>query len=97
MSSKIHVIHARTHLPKRNRFWENVNKMDGCWLWTGAKNSEGYGQFGKITAHRRVIQLVKRELPLRYHVHHECGNKLCVRPACSTLAAVQPNASMVTI
>lgn len=70
----------RWHSPKRNRFWEKVQKTEGCWIWTGAKNCGGYGMYGKISAHRRSIQLAKRELPPRWHVHHECGNKLCVRP-----------------
>lgn len=26
------------------RFWEKVDKSDGCWLWTGA-TTNGYGEF----------------------------------------------------
>jgi HNH endonuclease len=66
--------------PKRNRFWEHVQKTDTCWLWTGPQNNKGYGQFGKITAHRRSAQLARMEMPPRFHVHHTCGVKLCVRP-----------------
>ncbi len=72
--------HRRSHQPKRNRFWEHVHKTETCWLWTGMQNDKGYGQFGKITAHRRSAQLAGLELPSRYHVHHTCGVKLCVRP-----------------
>lgn len=79
-SSRLYIPGKRSHRPKRNRFWEKVQKTEGCWVWTGAKTREGYGQFGKITAHRRSVQLAKREIPYRFHVHHECGNKLCVRP-----------------
>lgn len=79
-SSSLHVLHRRTHQAKRNRFWENVDKTGECWLWTGARSKTGYGQFGRISAHRRSVQIARLELPPRFHVHHECGNRLCVKP-----------------
>jgi hypothetical protein len=32
--------------PLAERFWKKVEKQpgDGCWLWTGAKNSDGSGR-----------------------------------------------------
>jgi hypothetical protein len=31
------------------RFWLHVDKQAECWLWTGALNEYGYGQFGVWT------------------------------------------------
>lgn len=28
-----------------DRFWENVDKTDGCWLWTGSLTDDGYPRF----------------------------------------------------
>ncbi len=33
------------------RFWSRVNKTDGCWEWTAAKNRDGYGRF-RVDGHR---------------------------------------------
>jgi hypothetical protein len=79
-SSNLYVNYRRSHTPKRNRFWENVEKTETCWLWTGFVLDSGYGRYGRIMAHRRSAQLAKMELPPRFHVHHTCGVKLCVRP-----------------
>src|SRR5690242_7086979 len=32
--------------PLAERFWEKVQKSDGCWLWSGATNPAGYGNIG---------------------------------------------------
>lgn len=26
------------------RFWDKVQKSEGCWTWTGSISSSGYGQ-----------------------------------------------------
>jgi hypothetical protein len=38
----------------RRRFWARVQKSeDGCWLWTGLKDKDGYGVFAyKYRNHR---------------------------------------------
>lgn len=35
-----------------DRFWSKVDKTDGCWLWTGANNGEGYGQIYVVRRYR---------------------------------------------
>lgn len=68
-----------------DRFWANVEKTDGCWIWRGALNKiNGAGQFGhdtrKYAAHRVSYELHFGRIPDRTTVRQSCGNKLCVRP-----------------
>ena len=65
-------------------FWKRVDKTGGCWKWTGAINSWGYGQFGTkgkfIRAHRFAYELIKGEIPPGLVLDHLCGNRSCVNP-----------------
>lgn len=67
------------------RFWKYINKIDnGCWLWTGWKNIDGYGSIsvkGKdIKAHRFSYELHKDIIPIGMFVLHICDNPPCVNP-----------------
>jgi hypothetical protein len=66
------------------RFWNNVNKTDTCWLWKGATVGRGYGKtsFGGICkrAHRVAWELTNGVIPEGLLVCHRCDNPLCVRP-----------------
>jgi hypothetical protein len=56
----------------------------GCWLWTGAKNSRGYGQIAAPSArsvHRVVVELDGRVIGDGLYVCHTCDVKACVNPA----------------
>ena len=73
-------------LPKSSmeeRFWAKVEKSDGCWYWTGAKN-DGYGHFtsgGKTClSHRYSYELVNGPVPDGLVIDHICGNRACVKP-----------------
>lgn len=68
-------------------FWEKVHITDGCWLWTGAKNPNGYGQFfigdRTVHAHRYAWATYMQERPLPpsdLFIMHTCDNPGCVRP-----------------
>jgi hypothetical protein len=71
-------------------FWAKVRKGAGCWEWTGAKSSGGYGSFGAhrktVHAHRVAWELTNGPIPEGdgYHgtcVLHRCDNRGCVNPA----------------
>jgi hypothetical protein len=73
---------------QRARFWTKVdrNGPNGCWLWLGAPNGSGYGQFfvrrKHLTAHRVAFLLARKvhEIPDDLVLDHLCRNKLCVNP-----------------
>ena len=77
------------------RFWRKVNKTETCWIWIGAKCSNGYGTFGTelITkgkmrvdrAHRVAWELLRGPIPDGMVLDHDnqqfgCGNPACVNP-----------------
>lgn len=70
------------------RFWSKVSRPtpNGCWLWTGAVSSAGYGQLGptrdwpSILAHRLSFIVYVRPIAAGVLACHKCDNKLCVRP-----------------
>lgn len=56
----------------------------GCWLWTGAVGSTGYGHL-KVerrvrTASRLSYEMFKGD-PTGFHVCHSCDTPVCVNPA----------------
>lgn len=68
----------------------HITKTDDCWLWTGLKNSYGYGvvwfrpipnvQIHKM-AHRAVYESFVGEIPDGLQLDHLCRNCLCVNPS----------------
>lgn len=69
------------------RLWDKVD-VGGpgeCWLWTGAKNKDGYGSVGMGNgktelAHRAVWLELVGSIPAGKYVLHTCDNPSCVRP-----------------
>lgn len=66
-------------------FWSRVEKSDGCWIWTGAKENHGYGHFRPHSvdyrAHRYSYMLANGPIPTGMHVLHSCDVYACVNPA----------------
>lgn len=60
------------------RFWRKVDKRSGgCWLWTGAKATNGYGSFGiagttSRRAHRVAYEWLVGPIPVRHSPVEVC-------------------------
>lgn len=82
--------------PLVERFWEKVNKTEGCWLWTAAKKQKNYGMIGVLPSRNRLAHRVSWELhngpiPQGMKVLHKCDNPPCVRPEHLFLGTHQDN------
>ena len=73
-----------------DRFWSKCipEPNSGCWLWTAAINSNGYGSFGigsrtdktrkVVTSSRFAYELICGPIDDDRHVLHRCDNPVCV-------------------
>lgn len=93
---------ANLPMPKtinEKRFWSKVEKTDGCWLWIGSKNIEGYGQCKcnnkDYNAHRISYYLATGDDPKYFIIRHKCENKSCVNPDHLCVGSYQDNANDV--
>lgn len=84
------------------RFWSRVDKRgpDECWLWTGSKFWNGYGQFLFRGKNRKTSQvawmLTNGDIPKGEGFHgtcvcHRCDVRLCCNPAHLFLASHKRN------
>jgi len=75
-----------------DRFWAKVEKgtrPDGCWLWMGRLNNNGYGSIrimsklvaGPTLVHRFAYELLVGPIPEGVELDHLCKNRRCVNPA----------------
>lgn len=70
----------------KERFWQHVDtgSPNACWIWTGARNRDGYGHFyvsGKLVAvHRFSFELHKGPIPEGMEIDHLCRTHPCVNP-----------------
>ncbi len=75
---------GRPATPPSARFWQKVQKGDGCWEWQGSRNKLGYGitslRGRAIRAHRVSWEIVNGPIPDGLLVCHRCDNPACVRP-----------------
>lgn len=67
------------------KFMKRVQKIEnGCWIWTGAKTSKGYGEFWAgeaICAHRFSYECFNGPIPEDLELDHLCENPSCCNPA----------------
>ena len=68
---------------------------NGCWMWTGARITSGYGNIyldGKVyLTHRVAFELFKRPLIEGEVVRHTCDTPWCVNPKHLIAGTVQDN------
>lgn len=63
-----------------------ITGPDECWIWTGAKSPQGYGQIrhnGRAcNAHRVSWELANdKQIPAGMFACHSCDCRLCVNPS----------------
>jgi hypothetical protein len=67
----------------QERFWDKVDDSGECWLWMGAKYSNGYGHFvinrRDYLAHRLAWEWVNGAIPDGTVLMHLCDTPACVR------------------
>lgn len=72
--------------PPEVRFWRYVepDPNSGCWLWSGACNSDGYGTIHirprSVMAHRYSWALAQGPIPDGLFALHKCDTPACVNP-----------------
>jgi hypothetical protein len=66
-----------------NRDWSKAYWIDpaGCWLFTGAVSSNGYGAIRNRGAHRWFYEHYVGPIPAGLQIDHLCRVKRCVNPA----------------
>jgi hypothetical protein len=90
MGSHLEVTTVTKYTPEQRiaKFWSRVDKSGGenaCWIWTGARNPEGYGSINWYRAsrrsHRIAYELAFGVSPESLCVLHKCDNPRCCNPA----------------
>lgn len=68
------------------RFWEKTQQRGECLVWTGSRNTKGYGSFkasdGRtVLAHRWAWTKANGQVPDGKELDHLCRNRACVNAA----------------
>ena len=70
--------------PCADRFWEKVERTEGCWIWKASLNTYGYGQFfhdgSPRKAHRLSYEWANGPIPAGLEIDHLCRTRACVNP-----------------
>lgn len=70
-----------------DRLWPKVDKSGDCWIWTGARDPNGYGRinhktllYGCRLVHRIAWEITNGPIPGNLFVCHRCDNPSCCNP-----------------
>lgn len=67
-----------------DRFWSKVIQDGDCWVWTGARNSNGYGQWAVTgrsrSVHRLAYEAFVGPIPDGLVLDHLCRRRTCLNP-----------------
>ncbi len=71
-------------VPPSERIAMRTVAVDGCLLWTGARNRQGYGHMTidgqRLLVHRVMWELAHGPIPAGMLACHKCDTPLCVNP-----------------
>lgn len=62
------------------RILKLVQKTDGCWLWLGYRNKDGYAIYSGRSAHRTLYTWLRGPIPDGLQLDHLCRVRHCVNP-----------------
>lgn len=91
-----------------DHFWSKVDKSGDCWIWTGGKDSEGYGRFRphghagpRVQAHRVAYTMLIGPIPDGLVLDHVwergCRSHACVNPAHLEPVTVEVNSTRAVL
>lgn len=76
---------ARKNAPLLERLEANSEMVGECRVWTGTRDSCGYGKIGvkgkKLMVHRVAYELEVGPIPPGLFIDHICHNRACIRPS----------------
>ena len=75
-------------MSEKEEFLKRVDQSNGCWVWTGNVNNQGYGRFryqGKLELAHRASARIFKGIILQGRkegiISRVCSNPLCVNPS----------------